>query len=258
MANNNKPGLMSRITGAITGGLIGVTAGAVVGAIKGVGYAAGTLFVGLEGMAGMALIGLSLLPAIAIGAVVGAGIAAYQGIKNGIQAGFLAGCKSAGAAAVTWEAQGSDKKTVTDLTSEAMKANPAYQASSSAMVAGKLNENPVKHRAASATPAEVTKINLDWRDKIIDPIKESKKALGSARDLAKKDLHNPLVDNALEKAKSALDQARKFPHDDNTAKFMQALESRITSLTQQVIEKRTAAPEVVSTSDRSAMSVRRL
>lgn len=102
--SDKKPGLFSRMMGGIVGGLIGIATGAFIGIFKGIGQigSVGILEVGGGGV-GFGLAALALLPAMAIGAVVGMGIAAYQGIKNGVQNGFVDGCKAGAVSAFTWE-----------------------------------------------------------------------------------------------------------------------------------------------------------
>lgn len=257
MADNaKKPGLFSRIAGAIVGGLTGLVTGVVVGAFKGLGFMGGNLLGAAEGMMGIALVGLLALPAIAIGAIFGAGYAAYEGIRNGGTSGFVEGVKAGAGAAITWERQGVEKsqaKQAEVTTPAPAQQNPVYQQenknSSDAAMSSFFKTNPAAAttqkqskaavKAQTATD-EVTSVKLRWGDKIADPIKAAQKELRTViKDVKAGDLSSA-IDEKLENARRYIAEARKHPRNEQTDKFINTLESRIDRVEGKVAEKKSS------------------
>lgn len=101
--SEKKPGIFSRIMGAVVGSVIGVVVGAVLGTIRGIGEfakAGGGMFAGEFAPLGYA--GGAIL-----GAAVGAGAGIFFGIRHAIEQGakngFAAGCKGGAVGGATWD-----------------------------------------------------------------------------------------------------------------------------------------------------------
>lgn len=103
MAAEKKPGIFSRVMGAVAGGVLGVVAGAVVGAFKILG-STGVSSLGTAGGIGAGIAVVAFLALAIPGALIGAAVSAYQGIKEGAKNGFTAGLAAAGEASFTWSA----------------------------------------------------------------------------------------------------------------------------------------------------------